>query len=208
MFDLALKRKTRLLSAAERKFFRCLSDSLGDEYWVFPNVRASNVVEPALELGVWKARKIAKALESEYFDFLVCRAKDLSIYAVVELERFEDDVKIRSKDKEQPSIVEEICKSADLRLFLFDIRQDYQRFDLRRLITGRAQSEDESLSPTHQSQLTIEQSSISVYGRPRKCPNCGHEVVTKVSVKGDNIGEKWHGGLQSRSEQSPKSIDT
>ena len=60
------------------------------------------------------------------------------------------------------------------------------------MITGRSRVIKKEVSPaTHKSRLTVDGSSVSEYSRMRKCPNCNSEVVTKVAVKGDHIGEKF-----------------
>jgi ssDNA-binding Zn-finger/Zn-ribbon topoisomerase 1 len=81
-----------------------------------------------------------------------------------------------------------------LRLFYFDARADYTGLDICRLIIGKSKgdrSNEDRLSATHQSQLTIDNSSHSISGYARSCPKCRSEVVTKVSVKGRTIGEKF-----------------
>ena len=109
-----------------------------------------------------------------------------------------------TKRKRRDNTIRRMCKSADLKLVYFDVRSDYKGMDICRLITGKSKgdtSDEDRLSATHQSQLTIDNSSHSISGYVRSCPKCQSEVVTKVSVKGRNIGEKF---LMCPNQRLPK----
>lgn len=188
-----VQRKSRFLSVAERTFFDCLIDELSDKYFVFAKVAINNVVEPSPSARTLDVKCISEELKGLDFDFVLCSQNDMSIYGVVELEH-SDKNKVTRKGKQRQKLVGRACKSAGLKLFYFDVRQDYKSMDIARLITGKSKkivaSQDQQ-SPTHQSQLTIDSPSHSVVGNIRNCPKCRSEVVTKVSVKGSNIGEKF-----------------
>ncbi len=193
MFKVGLQRKSRLLSAAERNFYELLSSSLGEEYCVFAKVRVLDVVETSPGVAWMKMKKIQRALADNFFDFVICKKNDMSIYGVIELEKFnEKDGKKSERGRE--SVVAEVCKESKLKMYYFDIRQDYRDVDLRRLITGRSaiKREPAAVSPaTHKSRLTVAGESVSEFSSLRSCPKCHSEVVTKVAVKGDHIGEKF-----------------
>lgn len=192
--DLQLQRKSRLLSAAERNFFDCLITSLSDEFFIFTKVRMLDIVEPTPSSNWLEKKAIAQRLNNECLDYVLCKPADMSIFGVIELENFEkgSNKKMRAS-REQ--LVSDVCKTANLRLFYFDIRQDYRSMDIRRLVTGRSARKNEknveTSSPTHQSQLSIDGASSSDFGKLRTCPKCHSEVVTKVAVKGKRIGEKF-----------------
>lgn len=188
-----VQRKSRLLSATEYSLFDCLVDELSDKYFVFAKVGLKEVVEPSPSARRLDAKRIREELNGHYFDFVLCSQADMSIYGVVELEH-SDKSKATRKGKQRQKLVRRACMSANLKLFYFDVRQDYKAMDIARLITGKSKRlafNEDKLSPTHQSQLTIDNSSYSVVGNIRNCPKCRSEVVTKVSVKGTNIGEKF-----------------
>jgi len=190
MFSSALQRKSRLMNAAERTFFDRLIDNLSEEYFVFAKVRMVDVVETTPATTWMKAKKIRKALADQFFDYVICNQQDMSIFGVIQLEKFEDKSG-KKADRQREETVADVCKESKLKLFYFDIRQDYQGIDLRRLITGKAVKKRTVASPTHQSQLTIDGASVTDFSRLRSCPKCHSEVVTKVAVKGDRIGEKF-----------------
>lgn len=192
MFESGLQRKSRLMSAAERNFYELLATSLGEEYAVFAKVRMLDVVETSPGVTWMKTKKIQRVLADNFLDFVVCKKLDMSIYGVVELEKFnEKDGK--KADRGREAIVAEACREAKLKMYYFDIRQDYKGIDLRRLITGRAAPKVAAAvsTATHKSRLTVDGSSVSEYSKFRTCPKCNNEVVTKVAVKGEHIGEKF-----------------
>ncbi|MFT6408302.1 MAG: hypothetical protein ACJAQ6_001720 [Arenicella sp.] len=191
-----VQRKSRLLSVAERNLFDCLVEGLSNKYFIFAKVPMKNVIEAAPNAQRLDLKRIDQELNGHYFDFVLCSQIDMSIFGVIELEHTDRTERRKSsaKRKRRDKMIARACKSANLKLFYFDARQDYKNVDICRLITGKSKAgslHEERLSPTHQSQLTIDNSSHSIAGHARTCPKCRSEVVTKVSVKGRNIGEKF-----------------
>ncbi|MBL4674436.1 MAG: DUF2726 domain-containing protein [Arenicella sp.] len=193
---IAVLHKKRLLSVDERRLFDCLTDVLSDKYFIFSKVGLKDLIDVS-PTATWLDRKqIGRELDSYCVDFILCKQADMSIFAVVELDHIEqaDKAKISAKRKLRDKAIKRACKSADLRLFHFDVRPDYKGLDVCRLITGKSKggcSDEGRLSATHQSQLSIYNSSHSISGHVRSCPKCQSEVVTKVSIKGSNIGKKF-----------------
>ncbi len=202
----AVQCKTRMLSVTERKLFDCLVDALSDKYFIFAKVGLKDFIELSATAKWLDLNQIRRELDSYSVDFIVCKQADMSVFAVVELEQAaEAKTKRRSenystkkncatKRKLRDNAIARVCKSADLRLFYFDVRADYIELDICRLITGKSKgdrSNEDRLLATHQSQLTIDNSSHSISGYARSCPKCHSEVVTKVSLKGSTIGEKF-----------------
>jgi len=122
----------------------------------------------------------------------------MSIFGIVELEYSDRNLSRDSNNskgasrrcKHRDKLVSRACKSSKLKLFYFDVRQDYQNMDITRLITGKSKGSSVR-TPTHESQLTVDHSSLSITGQVRHCPKCRSELVTKVSLKGSDIGEKF-----------------
>jgi len=189
--DFELQRRSRILTAAERNFFECLANALSDDFYIFTKVRILDVVEPSPSSSRMEARHLKRRLSTECLDYVLCKKHDLSIFGVVELENFEKRSNAKDRARRE-KLISEVCKTANLRLFYFDIRQDYQGMDIRRLVTGRSRRiVEEVKTPTHQSQLSVDGVSTSDFSRMRSCPKCHSEVVTKVAVKGKRIGEKF-----------------
>jgi ssDNA-binding Zn-finger/Zn-ribbon topoisomerase 1 len=193
---IAVQRKTRMLSVSERKLFGSLVDALSDKYFIFAKVTLRDFIELSPAAKWLNLIQIRRELDTYCVDFILCKQADMSIFAVVELEHAERSVaaKISAKRMRRDKAIRRACDSANLKLFHFDVRPDYTDLDVCRLITGKSKgdrSDEDRRSATHQSQLTIDNSSHSISGYARSCPKCRSEVVTKVSVKGRNIGKKF-----------------
>lgn len=189
--EIALQRKSRLLSPAERGFFDCLIPALSEDFYIFTKVAMLDVVSPAPTAGYFEKRRLNKALKGQCLDYVLCKKHDLSIFGVIELENFEKRASRRDRS-DREFLVNSVCKSAHLRLFYFDIRQDYKGVDIQRLVTGHSSKQKEpELSGSARSQFTIDNSSYAAFAKQRSCPQCNGEVVTKVAVKGKRIGEKF-----------------
>jgi len=166
-------------------------DNLGDDFYVFANVALLDVVEPSSRATNGQAKKVRKRFANHFLDYVICKKEDLSIFGVIELENFEKNPDM-NKRKARESLIGSICKLAHLKLFYFDIRQDYKEVDIYRLVTGRSRKAQERKSPTHQSQLSIDVGPDDKdLTRLKSCPKCHSEVVTKVAIKGNSIGEKF-----------------
>ena len=193
--DFSLQRRSRILSPSEKSFFECLLSALSDDFYIFTKVAALDVVEASPSAGFWETRKMKKRLIGECLDYVLCKKHDLSIFGIVELENFEKREDQKSKVARE-GLISAVCKSAHLRLFYFDIRQDYHGVDIRRLVTGKSarkrnQASPQQTSETMASHLTVDNSAYESYAKSRSCPQCNGELVTKVAVKGKHIGEKY-----------------
>lgn len=132
-----VQRKSRLFSASERTFFESLSDALDYDFHIFAKVGMLEIIERGPKMSKSRFNKLSKELESERFDYVICKKKDLSVAAVIELECLDRRVK-RARKQKRTALVSELCKASKLRLFYFDTRQNYVGTDIRRLITGRS----------------------------------------------------------------------
>lgn len=83
--DLPYQSTKALFSAAERSFLGVLDQAVGPEYRVFGKVRVADVA--SLKSGLPNsARQVAlNRVAAKHFDFVVCRASDLSLVCAVEL---------------------------------------------------------------------------------------------------------------------------
>ena len=189
---LSVQRKSRLLNPSQRQFLEALVDALGDQYFIYIRVGMRGVVEHKAGAGFFDRLRTNNQIENSYFDFVLCEKLNMSIFAVVELQNFDSRSK-RNRLKRE-ALLARVCDGAGLKLFYFDIRQDYKKKDLARLITGRSKNKVEQtrvIAPSHESQLSVDTLSHSVLGHQRTCPNCRSKVVTKVAVRGEQIGQKF-----------------
>lgn len=187
-----LQRKSRLFTPAERSFFECLMPALSDDFYIFIKVPFLDVLGPRPSASSAEIAKIAKRLRGEHFDYVLCKKSDLGIFGVIELEHAESKQTAQARVKRE-QFLNAICKSAHLRLFYFDIRQDYEHVDIQRLITGYSSKPEKKreVDAVSRSQFSIDNSSYAAFAKKRTCPKCNGEVVTKVAVKGKRIGEKF-----------------
>lgn len=189
--NLELQRKSRLLTPAERSFFDCLVPALSEDFYIFTKVAMLDVVSPRPTASFLEKRRINRVLKGRCLDYVLCKKHDLSIFGAIELENFEKRANRRDRSRRE-QLVNSVCKSSHIRLFYFDIRQDYHGVDIRRLVTGYSSKPKEpEISGSARSQFTIDNSSYAAFAKQRTCPQCNGEVVTKVAVKGKRIGEKF-----------------
>ena len=190
-FESVLQRRSRILSPAEKNFFECLLGALNDEFFIFTKVAMLDVVQILPSIGYFGKKRIRKQLAVERFDYVLCKRHDLSIFGVVELQNLERRG-AKSKRSVRNHIVNSVCKATRVRLFFFDVRQNYRDVDIRRLVTGRvSQGSAIDTHSVQQSQMTIDNSSYAAFARQRNCPQCNGEMVTKVAIKGKHLGQKF-----------------
>jgi len=187
-----LQRRSRLLSPAEKRFFECLSSSLSEDFFIFTKVAMLDVVESSPSAGLLESRQIKNRLSTEFLDYVLCKKRDLSIFGIIELENF-DKGRNEKEQADRESLITEVCKTAHLRLFYFDVRQDYQGVDILRLVTGKSSKKEKRSAAKNSTniQFTIDNTSYAAYAKEQTCPKCNGEVVTKVAVRGKRIGEKF-----------------
>ena len=191
IYERSLQRRGRFLTSAEKTFFECLSNALSDDFHIFTKVAMLDVMEPSPAAGKLKSRRIRNRLTSERLDYVLCKKQDMSIFGIVELEDFNEQ-NPKSARLERESLISTVCKAAHLRLFYFDVRQDYQGVDIRRLVTGRSSPANLAVEPpTLGSQFTLDNTAYVAYAKHRACPKCNGEVVTKVALKGEHTGDKY-----------------
>jgi len=185
---LSLQKKSRLLTPAEKSFFECLVKELSDEFYLFGKMSVLDVVKPFSSLSSLQKGKHARFFKGVCFDYVICKRHDMSIYGVIELENFD------RTDNKREILINKICKSANLKLFYFDVKQNYEGVDIKRLITGKSsvkKKAKQNQAAQQRSQMTIDDSSYAVFSKRKVCPKCNGEVAVKVAVRGDNIGEKF-----------------
>jgi len=184
----------RVLSVDEQNFLKCLERALGDEYYIMPRVRFLDISHFSQSASAINQYVVNKRIANICADFVLCRKNDLSILGVVELEKFSKTVTPKQKESRE-KVLASVCRAMDIKLFYFDGRQDYTGMDICRLITGRARTPNtRKVVSADPSMVSVEESSMmyaSATEKKHSCPKCYSDVVTKIAVKGDNIGEKF-----------------
>ena len=196
--ELPLNLNKRILSVEEQKFLNQLQCELGSEYFIMPKIRFVDFSHLDSMANVFVKLAVKWGINNLCADFVVCRKKDSSIFSVVELEKLD---KSRSKKERREKVISSMCDNMGIKLYYFDPRQDYSAIDIRRLITGKRRSTADQKIPSTTSVLTnstvasVEAKSIiedlSKVKKKHTCPKCYAEVITKMAVKGNSIGEKF-----------------
>lgn len=117
-----------LFSPAERAFLSVLDQVVGDQYRVLGKVRIADLaqVRPGLDRP---ARMIAlNRVAAKHFDFVVCRADDLSVICAVELN---DKSHAGRGVKARDELVAGVCAVIGLPLLWVPAKPSYSVPDLR-----------------------------------------------------------------------------
>lgn len=91
-------------------------------------VRLADVIQPAGELSRSDWQRAFNMISAKHVDFLLCRADDLRVVLVIEL----DDASHKKKARvRRDQFVEAALKSAEVPLLRVDARKGYALSDLR-----------------------------------------------------------------------------
>lgn len=192
-----LEIKKRLLSVEEHNFLKSLERALDDDCYIFSKVQLSEITTLDKKIN-WIHHRVARQqLDSVCTDFVLCKKNDMSILGIVELEKFSKMISPKQKQYRE-RLLSSVCRKVDIRLFYFDGRQDYSGMDLCRLITGKSKTTpsnrasavaaDPSMVSVQEDDSMMETEALE---KIRSCPKCYSDVVVKIAVKGENIGEKF-----------------
>lgn len=114
---------SRFLSPAELSFYHILKQAFSPDYEIFGKVRIADVIQPGNKLN-YRLRRIAlNKVAQKHFDYLICDPKTLSIVAVIELDDKSHD---NEKTIRRDDFVNEVCKSAGIKLIRFKAKPGYQ----------------------------------------------------------------------------------
>ncbi|MBJ6983030.1 DUF2726 domain-containing protein [Luteimonas sp. MC1572] len=117
-----------LFSAAERSFLGILDQAVGPEHRVFGKVRVADVAAVKPGLGNAARQGALNRIAYKHFDFLVCRASDLAIVCVVELnDKSHSSRRAQSRD----DLLVKVCKTINLPLLMVPAKQAYSPQDIR-----------------------------------------------------------------------------
>ena len=117
-----------LFSAAERSFLGVLDRAVGPDYRVFGKVRVADVaaVKPGLSNS---ARQVAlNRVAAKHFDFVVCRAADLSLICAVELN---DKSHSSRRAQARDHFVAQVCRTVGLPLLTVQAQRSYSVQDIQ-----------------------------------------------------------------------------
>ena len=111
-----------LFSVAERSFLGVLDQAVGAEYRVFGKVRVADLVSVKPGLSNSARQGALNRVASKHFDFVVCRATDLSPVCAVELN---DKSHSHQRAKARDDLIAKVCGAINLPLLTVQAQQAY-----------------------------------------------------------------------------------
>ncbi len=117
-----------LFSAAERSFLGVLDQAVGPERRVFGKVRVADIATVKAGLSASARQGALNRVASKHFDFVVCRASDLSLVCAVELNDTSHDSK---RAQARDALVVGVCRSISLPLLQVPAQRSYAVTDIR-----------------------------------------------------------------------------
>jgi len=117
-----------LFSIAERSFLGVLDQAVGPEHRVFGKVRVADIAKVKSGLSNSARQGALNRIAAKHFDFVVCRASDLTVLCAVELNDKSHSTK-RAKARDQ--LIENVCKAINLPLLQVAAKAAYSHQDIR-----------------------------------------------------------------------------
>lgn len=117
-----------LFSPAERSFLGVLDQAVGPEHRVFGKVRVADIAKVKAGLSKSARQGALNRLAAKHFDFVICRASDLSVICAVELnDRSHASRRAQARDE----LVAHVCHAIGLPLLAVPAQQAYSVQDVR-----------------------------------------------------------------------------
>lgn len=125
-------RKDFFMSRAEHEFFDVLIEAVGSNYYVFPQVHLSAILEHRIKNGQdWKAA--FRHINGKSVDFVICDKAYIKPLLAIELDGRSHDIEaVRQRDAD----VEHIFEGADIKLLRFANHGSPDREEVRRRVSG------------------------------------------------------------------------
>jgi hypothetical protein len=117
-----------LFSVAERSFLGVVDQAVGPDYRVFGKVRVADVAMVTPGLGKSARQGALNRIASKHFDFIICRASDLSVLCAIELNDKSHSSK-RAQDRDD--LLVNVCQTISLPLLQVPAKQVYSQQELR-----------------------------------------------------------------------------
>ncbi|MBV1789036.1 DUF2726 domain-containing protein [Marinobacterium sp. D7] len=130
--DHRYRRRQTLFTAAERSFLGVL-DSIIDpqQHRIFGMVRVADLIEPEPSRNRSQWQKAFNRIQSKHFDFVICKADDLTPVCAIELD---DASHKQSKRQQRDEMLEAICKQVGMPLVRVPAKRGYQKAEVENLI--------------------------------------------------------------------------
>ena len=119
-----------LVSKPEHEFFDVLVSSVGERYYVFPQIHLATILDHKIVGQNWKGA--FRHIDEKSVDFVLCDKLSLKPLLAIELDDRSHEYKNR---KDRDKIVEGILKEAGLPLLRFENHGNFNKEDTSKLIT-------------------------------------------------------------------------
>ena len=117
-----------LFSPAERSFLGVLDQAVGSEHRVFGKVRVADLAAVKPGLGNAARQGALNRVAAKHFDFVVCRASDLSVVCAVELN---DSSHSTKRAQARDELLDNICRTIGLPLLQVPAKHAYSVQELQ-----------------------------------------------------------------------------
>lgn len=117
-----------LFSAAERSFLGSLDHAVGPEHRDFGKVRVADIAAVKPGLGKSARQGALNPIAAKHFDFVVCRADDLSVVCAVELN---DKLHASPKTQARDELLANVCRVNGLPLMIAPAKAVYSPGEMR-----------------------------------------------------------------------------
>jgi hypothetical protein len=117
-----------LFSPAERSFLGVLDQAVGPEHRVFGKVRVADLASVKPGLGTAARQGALNRVAAKHFDFVVCRAFDLSVICAVELN---DSSHSSKRAQARDDLLIRVCEAIGLPLFQVPAKRAYSVHELQ-----------------------------------------------------------------------------
>jgi hypothetical protein len=117
-----------LFSPAERSFLGVLDQAVGPEHRVFGKVRVADIALVKSGLSNSARQGALNRVVAKHFDFVVCKASDLSVVCAVELN---DKSHTSQRAQARDELIANVCQAIQLPLLTFPAKQAYSLQEVR-----------------------------------------------------------------------------
>lgn len=183
-----------LFSPAERSFLGVLDLAVGNDFRVFGKVRVADVLAPQGGLSKSERQVALNRINRKHFDFVLCRADDLTMLCAIELNDASHQQKHR---QERDELLADVCRSAGLPLIMFDARRAYAAADVSARIAEAIAVPGSYVAgvvrETHHAvsagpSVTSPDAAVGPL-----CPRCSSAMVKRTAKGGENAGKEFWG---------------
>lgn len=189
---LSFEQRESLFTPAERSFLGVLDQVLDERYRVFGKVRFDDLVKPAKGQSSSRRTTAQNKTRMKHADFVVCRAADLAVFGVIEL----DDKSHGRKDRvARDKFVEQVCASAKLPLVRFEAQKGYRLEEVRARLAAAFSLVEEKPEPTANKEESVAERAepiveVAIEEVEPVCLKCSSQMVKRQAKNGPNAG-KW-----------------